>query len=249
VQVEGIFERLKRLRVELLPNSVPEALQQYQLASPPADEKEKYHIANIANTTFDMIKDKKPLEDIEEYLNANMVKPKVMTDNRYNLFLLKLLKTTIKVFRNRLDYEFTRRPYYSHHDPDPRRSSKDKYQWSEKFDMKNGALVKCVRAIGIIQFPVPRRVKKLFRVGIGYLLNDKDRIPDDPGVFRKLQIDDYDPLKSCRLDWGGGDGLTRKGEGPKLGDSHWIEDYINQCIRQSKLIRTQSMDKSCCLVM
>ncbi|MHB1946698.1 MAG: hypothetical protein ACYCQI_01115 [Gammaproteobacteria bacterium] len=233
-QEEGLFERLKNLRKELLLGTIPEALQQYQQASPLADKKEKNLIENIANTVFDMIKAKKSLKEVDEYLGKNLVKPKVITDNRYNLFLLKLLKKVIKVFQIRL-VEIT--------------------DWSDRNDSNRGAISMCISAIGIIQIPTPLRVRQLFRGGLYYLLNDnRNNYSDGHKVNRELNQSQIDLYREgigtifCYADYGR-HRWSRKGKGPYLGDYSFVEGYIEQCIRQSKIIRTQSMDKTCCLVM
>jgi len=111
IEDEGMAERLMKLHVKFLPETVPQALEKARLASFDEfevketkrilkkarllisfeeDDEEAKQLA-VLNTAFNIVQNNKPLADIIVKNYIKSIKPAVMTDNRYYLNLLQLL--------------------------------------------------------------------------------------------------------------------------------------------------------------
>lgn len=101
---EGMAERLRDLRKRLLPDTLPLALNQAQLALSHVDEDEKAREAKnaVLNAAFDAIKKNNPTEArniIKNYVKNT--KPAVITNNSYFLNLLQFYVNGLEVMLNK----------------------------------------------------------------------------------------------------------------------------------------------------
>ncbi len=103
---EGLANLLRRLRVELLPDTLPLAAQQAAFAAPVLDEKAEQAIDDeqlpILNKAFDFIKADNAdaaVKAVRDYIKS--IKPEVITNYIYFLKLLRLLGNAYNVLAKR----------------------------------------------------------------------------------------------------------------------------------------------------